>query len=121
MAKRKRVIFISHAYEDRALIAPLQDKILGKFLRKSRYDIFYTSDTNDPSIKAGEDIWPTILKQLRRCDLFVAFCSPSYFKMLAHEIGLKPTRLGSGDLVWSDAEVQQVRRLREQRSRNSGK
>lgn len=49
----------------------------------------------------------------------VAVCSPSYFKLLAEEIGLQPTRLGSGDLVWTDEQVEQVRRLRERRRRNA--
>jgi DNA-binding transcriptional MerR regulator len=49
----------------------------------------------------------------RSCD-----CSPSYFKLLATEIGLQPTRLGSGNLLWTDEQVEQVRRLRERRRRN---
>jgi len=45
-------------------------------------------------------------------------CSPSYFKLLAQELGLQPTRLGSGDLIWTNEQVEQVRRLRERRRRN---
>jgi hypothetical protein len=47
-------------------------------------------------------------------------CSVSYFKLLAVEIGLQPTRLGSGDLVWTDRQVGQVHRLRERRRRGAG-
>lgn len=47
-------------------------------------------------------------------------CSPSYFKLLAEEIGLRPSRLGSGDLIWTDEQVEAVRRLRERRRRNLG-
>ncbi len=46
-------------------------------------------------------------------------CSASYFKMLAQELGLKPVRLGSGDLVWNNEEVEAVRRLRARRRRNT--
>ena len=46
-------------------------------------------------------------------------CSPSYFKLLAQELRLQPARLGSGDLVWTDEQVEQVRRLRERRRRRS--
>ena len=46
-------------------------------------------------------------------------CSASYYKLLAEELGLQATRLGSGDLVWSDEQVAQVRRLRERRRRNA--
>jgi hypothetical protein len=49
-----------------------------------------------------------------------ADCSASYFKLLAAEIGLRPARLGSGDLVWTDEEVEQVQRERERRRRNTG-
>jgi len=48
-------------------------------------------------------------------------CSPSYFKLLSVEIGLRPVRLGSGDLVWTDGQVEQVRRLRERRRRDAGR
>lgn len=41
----------------------------------------------------------------------------AYFKLLAQALGLKPTRLGSGHLVWTDVEFEQVRRLRERRRR----
>lgn len=46
-------------------------------------------------------------------------CSLSYFKLLAAELGLRPVRLGSGDLVWTDEQVEQVRRLRERRRRSA--
>ncbi len=46
-------------------------------------------------------------------------CSPSYYKLLATEIGLRPARLGSGDLVWTDEQVEQVRRLRARRRRDA--
>lgn len=47
----------------------------------------------------------------------VAGCSASYFKLLAQELGSKPVRLASGDLIWTDEQVEQVRRLRERRRR----
>ena len=46
-------------------------------------------------------------------------CSAAWVKLLAAEIGLRPTRLGSGDLVWTDSEIERVRRLRERRRRNA--
>jgi len=45
-------------------------------------------------------------------------CSAAWVKLLAAEIGLRPTRLGSGDLVWTEKQVARVRRLREQRRRH---
>ena len=45
-------------------------------------------------------------------------CSVAWVKLLAAEIGLRPTRLGSGDLVWTEKQVVRVRRVREQRRRN---
>ncbi len=46
-------------------------------------------------------------------------CSVAWVKLLAAEIGLQPTRLGSGDLIWTERQVERVRRLREQRRRNA--
>jgi len=48
-------------------------------------------------------------------------CSVAWVKLLAAEIGLRPTRLGSGDLVWTEKQVARVHRLREQRRRHVGR
>lgn len=77
-----KVIFLSHAWADHKIVQPFKDAFFGaaNSLLKSEYEFFYTSDPQDPSIKAGEVIWDTIEKRLLRCEHFVAFCSPSYFK-----------------------------------------
>jgi DNA-binding transcriptional MerR regulator len=46
-------------------------------------------------------------------------CSSTYVKLLAQELGLRPIRLGSGNLVWTEADLERVRRLRERRRRDS--
>lgn len=79
----KRVVFLSHAWEDRTIVQPFKDAFFEasrSLLETTQYEWFYTSDPIDQPIQPGDHIWRVIEQRLFRCAYFVAFCSPYYFK-----------------------------------------
>jgi hypothetical protein len=81
--RQKTVIFFSHASADAKAIQPLKDALNAKangLLKKSEWELFWSSDPQEPPVKGGEDIWDEIRNRLLRCVYFVVFCSPNYFK-----------------------------------------
>jgi len=48
-------------------------------------------------------------------------CSVAWVKLLAAGIGLQPVRLGSGDLVWTEEQVERVQQERERRAREAAR
>ncbi|MGC1378714.1 MAG: toll/interleukin-1 receptor domain-containing protein [Anaerolineales bacterium] len=77
----KKIVFLSHAWEDRTIVQPFKDAFFGDTtFNQDAYECFFTSDPSDPSIPPGVNIWTQIEEKLLRCEYFVAFCSPNYFK-----------------------------------------
>ena len=69
----KKMVFISHINEEKALAIALKTLIEDAFLKI--IDVFVSSD--ETSIGLGEDWFNTLIDRLKRCNIMVVLCSPT--------------------------------------------
>ncbi len=82
----KKTIFVSHSSLDKDLVSAFLDAVFPTAcLNTTDYDIRYTSaaaDQIEQRLKAGENIWETLQKDIYTTEIFIACISNNYFSSI---------------------------------------